>query len=322
MAKQIAQERKCKSAWEFIQQILGMSVVDGPFLSGLHRGHGDAKYRLTPSILREDADSTKRLERYARTLGEDFRVSDSTTLIRVEFAILSDFYNFADRAGLVLPNVTQDLHDLLVMRHIREDGGGYYADEDSWPRSELRPILALAQHYGLPTRLLDWSLDPFVATYFAARDGAKRLRDGNKGGAIALWSIKYPTWKLLQEESFRTWVSLATAPGGGNPNLAAQRGIFTLVIGGHGPGTIDREPIDNVIRAEFTRLDLWSQETVRNTAPLLKTTLPVSEAPALLKQLYALGYDAGRIFPGFQGAAQSVEDLTLFANVPAWKLTT
>lgn len=76
-----------------------------------------------------------------------------------------------------------------------------YAHEDTVREDSQWNWLAVAQHHGVPTRLLDWSYSPYVALHFATEDLERFGSDG------IIWCVNYVAVHKLLPKAMREVLS-------------------------------------------------------------------------------------------------------------------
>jgi FRG domain len=182
--------------------------------------------------------------------------------------------------------------------------------------------LFFMQHYGIPTRLLDWTENPFIAFYFAvtsAKFSARRLRAGD--GPLLVFSKDATIWVLdpvawtnhaLKQQSYLGGVltpgdsalnryrpllkfdemnlpPVALYGAHNSPRIVAQRGVFTIF----GQNTVSMEKIHEQ--------DRFPRRT------LTKLILPKEALPDMRKSILSHGITESVVFPDLEGLAKEMK---------------
>lgn len=117
----------------------------------------------------------------------------------------------------IVPDIDIDLRESNMMWLFKSHA---IAHLQKPPKSELE-WLTIAQHHGLPTRLLDWSLSPLVACFFAV------CSNMNEDGAVYVYDIG--KFKKIEDIDIKTLNGIvAFFPPHTTKRVTAQSGMFTV----------------------------------------------------------------------------------------------
>jgi len=172
--------------------------------------------------------------------------------------------------------------------------------------------LAIAQHHGLPTRLLDWTFSPYVALHFATAN-LKRYRQHG-----AIWCVNYVmTNKLipavlrdaLQDEQ-GTDVFTAEMLARVSPSLRHFDSLSSepFVIFMEPPSLDDRianqSALFSLMSSPIARLDEWLEE---HPETLRKIIIPANIKWEVRDKLDQLNLTERVLFPGLDGLSSTLK---------------
>jgi len=155
--------------------------------------------------------------------------------------------------------------------------------------------LFLAQHYGLPTRLLDWSTNPLVALFFAAESN-----DEKDGAVYFLQHMVTDQYELfdcftadyLKAEKAKPYSVFAIQPNQGNVIFVRPKYTDDRYLNQRSVFSCPKDPFSPLEIPEIKKVEFkgaWKRE--------------------IRKRLRVMGISTSHIYPGLGGAASEVKSL-------------
>lgn len=152
----------------------------------------------------------------------------------------------------------------------------------------------IAQHFGVPTRLLDWTVDPFVATYFAV----ERWDDEHDAAIFML--LPDARYRPEDAHSYEKHSAIAFTPPAIDRRIPAQKSVFTF----HPYGDPEKSFVPLEKRAKMgNQISDQHGQLARGFAKII---IPAKSKRLLLRELLGMGIDRRNLFPGLDGVGADI----------------
>lgn len=237
-------------------------------------------------------------------------------------ALAQDLGYSVDKTNITLPKLSEVANYVAPRKanniaQLGNDNKPYYSgnmrqalpDEASTPMENI----ALAQHHGVPTFMLDWSERPLVATHFAA--------NGSEGRSdIAIWALNVQTLEYILDSHMlkskgEAPIRVFRPPKSTNQFLSAQSGLLNYFTNSEAAWDDSGK-----YRALDDQITTWGEDIMQDItrgaiggeAPgfiigeiLQKITLPADQVTELQQLLRREGITKAHMMPTLDNVAET-----------------
>lgn len=267
----------------------------------LYRGHENYKWALIPSHFRKISQNLMTSYAYANGVQQG------------EFKNFIRFIKGMDELGLYTNensfNLTKLLNQSDEALGLNDTSQAIY-----FPKEKNLYELALAQHYGVPTRLLDFTKNPLVSIFFAT-EKLYPFSKYEEDKRIGVWVIPKLLIEVAKHERYIKFIDVKKHQ---NKYIAAQKGIFLNYI----PPCVEQKEngtpfttkksqtclksLDQILTEKF-ETSIINQIIEEQIGRPMLFTLPHKELHQVSMRLEQLNINWTTMMPSLDGVKKEVE---------------
>jgi hypothetical protein len=184
-----------------------------------------------------------------------------------------------------------EIEEMLLERFSSQAHLHLPADQLPARRSDKQAWWMLMQHYGVPTRLLDWTKSFWVALYFAVE------ANWNSDGCVFVIN----TWAFDRAYRESKEFTLAGLPRQ-TARMVAQQGVLMSS--------------DRVLRDFLPPIAerLLATKTAQNSMLVCKVIIPSPLKQTILRWVHSMGVCGDALFPGIEGVGKGAAEMARLAT--------